>query len=52
MIGFAFTGHIIGIGIGTLFVVIFTGRVIAVYNYLLKVKMQMAAGLLTQEEMF
>ena len=52
VIGFAFTGHIIGIGIGTLFVVIFTGRVIAVYNYLLKVKMQVAAGLLTQEEMF
>lgn len=52
VIGFAFTGHIIGIGIGTLFVVIFTGRVIAVYNYMLKVKMQMAAGLLTQEEMF
>lgn len=50
VIGLVFTGHIIGIGIGTLFVVIFTGRVIAVYNSLLKDKMQTAAGLLPQGE--
>ncbi len=44
VIGFIFTGHIIGIGIGTVLVVIFTGRVIAVYNYFLKSPMQYMAG--------
>lgn len=48
LIGFFFTGHIIGIGVGTIIVVIFTGRVIAAYNYLLKVPMQMVAGLISQ----
>lgn len=45
IIGFIFTGHIIGIGIGTVLVVIFTGRVIAVYNYFLKSSMQCMAGI-------
>ena len=34
IIGLVFTRHIIGLGIGTVLAVIFTGRVIAVYNYL------------------
>lgn len=48
LIGFFFTGHLVGIGVGTIIVVIFTGRVIAAYNYLLKVPMQKAAGLISQ----
>lgn len=32
IIGLVFTRHIIGLGIGTVLAVIFTGRVIAVYN--------------------
>ena len=36
IIGLVFTRHIIGLGIGTVLAVIFTGRVIAVYNYFLK----------------
>lgn len=49
-IGLLFTKHIIGIGIGTILVVIFTGRVIAVYNYFLKFPMQNIAGIITQAE--
>ena len=45
IIGFVFTGHIIGLGIGTVLAVIFTGRVIAVYNYFLKHPMQSVAGI-------
>nr|WP_253287985.1 DUF6198 family protein [Anaerostipes sp. MSJ-23] len=48
LIGFFFTDHLIGIGVGTIIVVIFTGRVIAAYNYLLKVPMQKASGLISQ----
>ena len=45
MIGFAFTRHIIGLGIGTVLAVIFTGRVIALYNYFFKHPMQNIAGI-------
>lgn len=45
IIGLIFTGHIIGIGVGTVIVVIFTGRVIAVYNYFLKNSIQKVAGI-------
>ena len=48
-IGIVFAGRIVGIGIGTLIVVVFTGRVIAGYNHLLKVRMQVAAGLYSLE---
>ena len=48
LIGLVVTGHIIGIGVGTVFVVIFTGRVIAIYNYYLKHPMQNIAGIMTQ----
>lgn len=47
IIGLLFTGHIVGIGIGTVMVVIFTGRVIAVYNYFLKAPMQNITGIAT-----
>lgn len=50
IIGIVFTGHIIGLGIGTILAVIFTGRVIAVYNYFLKHSMQNIAGITTQLE--
>ena len=45
IIGLVFTRHIIGLGIGTVLAVIFTGRVIAVYNYFLKHPMQNLAGI-------
>ena len=45
IIGLVFTRHIIGLGIGTVLAVIFTGRVIAVYNYFLKHSMQNLAGI-------
>lgn len=45
IIGPVFTRHIIGLGIGTVLAVIFTGRVIAVYNYFLKHPMQNLAGI-------
>lgn len=45
IIGLVFTRHIIGLGIGTVLAVIFTGRVIAVYNYFLKYPMQNLAGI-------
>lgn len=46
MIGLLIAHRLIGIGAGTVVVVIFTGRVIAVYNKFLKEQMQSAAGLL------
>ena len=48
IIGLVFTRHIIGLGIGTVLAVIFTGRVIAVYNYFLKHPMQNLAGITTE----
>ena len=45
IIGLVFTRYIIGLGIGTVLAVIFTGRVIAVYNYFLKYPMQNLAGI-------
>ena len=48
IIGLVFTGHIIGLGVGTVLAVIFTGRVIAVYNYFLKHPMQSLAGIATE----
>lgn len=45
IIGLVFTRHIIGLGLGTVLAVIFTGRVIAVYNYFLKHPMQNLAGI-------
>lgn len=45
IIGLVFTRHIIGLGIGIVLAVIFTGRVIAVYNYFLKHPMQNLAGI-------
>lgn len=45
IIGIVITHQIIGIGAGTIVVVIFTGRVIAVYNKFCKEKMQKVAGL-------
>jgi uncharacterized membrane protein YczE len=40
-----FTGHLIGIGLGTVFAVIGVGRVIAVFNHFVKEKMDELAGL-------
>lgn len=48
IIGLVFTRHIIGLGIGTVLAVIFTGRVIAVYNYFLKHPMQNLAGIIAE----
>lgn len=45
IIGLVFTRYIIGLGLGTVLAVIFTGRVIAVYNYFLKHPMQNLAGI-------
>ncbi len=50
IIGLVFTRHIIGLGIGTVLAVIFTGRVIAVYNYFLKHPMQNLAGITAELE--
>lgn len=48
MIALVFTRHIIGLGVGTVLAVIFTGRVIAVYNCFLKHPMQNVAGIKVQ----
>lgn len=45
VIGMVFTGHLPGIGIGTVFAVIGVGRVIAVFNHFLKKKMAELAGI-------
>lgn len=47
IIGFLFTGGIVGIGFGTIFAVIFVGRVVAVFNSLFKDKIVKEAGLQT-----
>ena len=45
VIGFAFAGKIIGIGIGTVLAVIFVGRVVAIGNHFLKEKILKYSGL-------
>lgn len=45
VLGFAFAGKIIGIGIGTILAVIFVGRVVAVGNHFLKEKIIRCCGL-------
>ena len=43
-IGLIFTGHLVGIGIGTICSMIGVGRVIAVFNHFFREKMIKAAG--------
>lgn len=44
IIGFVFTGGIVGIGLGTICAVIFIGRSIAVYNYFCREPLRKMAG--------
>lgn len=44
LIGFVFSGKLIGIGIGTVLAVIFVGRVVAVGNYLFKNQITKMSG--------
>ena len=43
-IGLMFTGHLVGIGIGTILSMIGVGRVIAVFNHFAKEKLIKSAG--------
>lgn len=44
-IGLIFSGHLIGIGIGTILAMIGVGRTMAVFNYILYEKMNKLAGI-------
>lgn len=50
VIGLAFTGGVVGIGIGTLASMILVGRTIAVFNHFFKEKMAVQAGFAATKE--